>query len=115
MAGQKKPGRWRPGARPQSSEQEVELPDLGATVLLRKPQVTAMIDAQKHITTDSDEFEDSLRLVAITLAEPQLSAEQLGDEVREWTTEDWMTLQAAALDLIGMKKLGEIQQRFHAG
>jgi hypothetical protein len=113
-AGENKP-RWQPGAKPASAEREVELPDLEATVLLRKPSVTAMIEAQKQITKDSDEFDDSLRLVAITLVEPALSYEQLRAEVPEWTTEDWLTLQAAALDLIGFEKLGQIQARFRQG
>lgn len=106
--------RYQPGAAKNRKrpEREVDLPDMGASFLLRKPTVQAFIDAQKHITAETEEFDDALRLVAITLVEPELDMDALRAEVVDWSTEDWVTLQSGALDLLGISKLKEIQATF---
>lgn len=90
----------------------VSIPDRGVTVVLRKPSVGAMLDLQSSHDVESEDvdvqFGFSVALVASMLAEPEMDADALRKEVREWSFDDWRLLQSTALEFAG---LGEESQR----
>lgn len=98
----KKLPRLQAGQKPDAKTREVELPDLGATVLLRRPTVGEFTELHEGlVAADASEYLYSIALAATCLVEPELDAEQLKAAVDEWSPTDWMVLQAAALDLTG--------------
>lgn len=95
--------RLEPGQKPERKTAEVELPDLGVSVLLERPTAGAVIEVQKGLAAaDADEFAHLVGLTALCLAEPVMDAAALKTAVEEWSPEDWTLLQAAALDLCGI-------------
>lgn len=94
---------------------EVTIPDLGATVLLRKPSVGTIIAIQPRVEEAGEDtqkaFESSVALVAEMLVEPDWSEKQLREAVEDWAFSDWQALQTAAMELAGMSEEAQRKSR----
>src|SRR5262245_7871673 len=101
--------------KPDKHTQVVVIPDRGVSVVLRKPSVGMIVEAQSELDLDTEDVEKSylstVNLVARMLVEPTMSAEDLKAEVDEWTFSDWQTLQAAALEMAGLREEDAVETR----
>lgn len=96
-------------AKPKTKE--VAIPDRGVTILLRKPSVQMILDAQAAISPTGpgqdgvdikEGYASTVQLVSKMLVEPKMSEEALKVEVDDWSFADWQVLQTAALELAGL-------------
>jgi hypothetical protein len=78
---------------------EVDLPGIGASVVIEAPSVHAYITTQDLEGTQHDR---NVALAALALVEPEMTAEQLAEAVRDWPMTDWMVLDDALADLMGI-------------
>lgn len=88
---------------------EVELVDMGASVVLQKPTVAALIELQEaHKDLDDStltgQFHGAVALVAALLVEPDMGEEELRTQVEQMSPSDWDRLQDAAMQLSGMRE-----------
>lgn len=96
--GRKALPRLVPGAPPaQRARREVDLPGIGASVVIAAPSVAQWQATEQMEGTD---HQRSIALVALSLVEPELSAEQLSAAVKDWPFTDWQILDAALADLM---------------
>lgn len=99
-------GATRPRAR-----KEVDLPGIGASVVIQAPSVGAW-QATERI--EGDQYDRGVALAALSLVEPEMTPEQLGAAVKEWPMTDWMILDDAVADLMGITEeaLHDAQREF---
>lgn len=84
---------------------EIDIPDQGVSVLLRKPSVEAMVELQEQQQGGNIMgFASAISLIALMLEDPDLNEEQLREAVEPWSFGDWLVLQEAALRLSGMSE-----------
>lgn len=99
-----------------SRTQEVELGDAGASLLLKKPSVSAILDMQDTTDLDSGNMREmygaTVGLITRMLVEPELTEPELRDLTDQLSFADWQHLQEQALELAG---LGEETRQRTAG
>ncbi len=95
-------------AKPDLKTRTVAIPDRGVSVVLRKPSVGMIVEAQDELDLESTDvregFQSTVSLVARMLVEPVMTQDALKAEVEEWSFSDWQVLQTAALELAGMRE-----------
>jgi len=97
-------------ARP-AGRREVELPDCGASLLLAKPRIGAVLDFKVDASTSNrQDFESTLDMLVDMTVEPRLdgddpemSVEQFRQEMHNLTVGDWTVLSDAVIELSGVK------------
>lgn len=105
--------RLEPGVKFTVKRTEIELEDAGASVVLQKPSVRAVLDMQEQAgdmenATVKETYGSMVGLVAAMLVEPSINAEEFRQVADELTFSDWQHLQEKALELAG---LGEETRR----
>ena len=85
---------------------EVELTDAGASLLLSKPSVAAILEIQEKVDFDKatmrEMYVGTVGLIASMLVDPKLSEGELRGHTDELSFADWQHLQNEALELAGM-------------
>jgi len=85
---------------------EVELPDAGASLVLQKPTVRTILAMQAQVDSENatagEMFTSAITLVAGMLVEPELTEEELREQVDQMTFSDWQHLQDKAMELAGL-------------
>jgi len=91
---------------------EVELPDAGASIVLQKPNVRTILAMQDQTDNENagarEMFTSAVTLIAGMLVEPELTEQELREQIDQLTFSDWQHLQDAAMELAG---LGEETRR----
>lgn len=94
--------------KPSVETKVVTIPDREVTVVLRKPSVGMIIDAQGSLNPESTDvregYQSTIGLVAEMMVEPEMTVDELKAEVDEWSFSDWQVLQEAALELAGLRE-----------
>lgn len=100
-------GNIKPRAR-----KEVNLPGIGASVVIAVPSVGAYqeIDHSSKLTSRQKD----IALAALALVEPEMTAEQLTEAINDWPITDWIILDNALADLMGITEeaLHDAQREF---
>lgn len=78
---------------------EVDLPGIGASVVIEAPSVGAYMATQD---LEGSQHDRNVALAALALVEPEMTAEQLAAAVTDWPMTDWMVLDDALADLMGI-------------
>lgn len=91
----------------QPQTREVELPDRGVSLLLKRPTVETVLDLQDQISdeeTAREGFRGGVALIARMLVEPAMSEEDFRKEAESWAYSDWELLQDVAMEFAGMRR-----------
>lgn len=95
------------------ARKEVDLPGIGASVVIEAPSVSQW---QATEQMDGTDHERSVALCALALVEPEMTGEQLGAAVKDWPMTDWVVLDRAVADLMEITEeaLRAAQHEFRA-
>lgn len=112
----KKLPRLKPGQKAPVKTEEVDLPEFGASVVIRQPSVREYIEFQK-VADGLDLTEQTMALTALCVVEPDFTVETLREAIDTWPFSDWVVLQRAVSELSGMggEELRAAQTAFRSG
>lgn len=84
------------GATKPRPTREIDLPGIGASVVIQVPTVGAWYTIERI----EDRKTRDIAVAALALIEPEMTAEQLEEAVKEWPISDWLILDEALTDLM---------------
>lgn len=93
--------RFVPGTLKDPETIEVNLPGIGASVVIRQPTVGAYLAIQQQKLGDDEE---SIALAAVSLVEPEMTADEFREAIKSWPLSDWFALGRAVNETMGTDK-----------
>ena len=102
MAAKKKLPRLVPGgpSKPRA-RREVDLPGIGASVVIEAPSVGAYLELEQSGLKGNDY---DIALIGMALVEPEMTAEEFKRVIEDWPITDWQELDRALSDLMGISE-----------